>query len=249
MGATPANVVEHPELVADRIERFAKLLGRGAGDQDAQGAVNDVGQLRRRHHRIDEPLVEEVLGNLDILRERGAVDGLVDAGAEEAQQRAGTCDRDVGERSPRCHDSAGGGVPQVDELGQSGLAVGAHGRTNFSPLTGMRWFLPAGVILPMPGRPGAASPPGFAHSTAVTIRSAAARPMEPPRKRNSLTIYSHRSAADAAFAGEDRFAHTGLCPGGREFLMGPGSGSTTLRCPEVLYLVGGFTRGQWAGRR
>lgn len=60
---------------------------------------------------------------------------------------------------------------------------------------------------------------------------------------------SHRAAADAAFAGENRFAHTGLCPGGREFLMGPGSGSTTLRCPEVLYLVGGFTRGEWAGRR
>ena len=98
--------------------------GRRAGDQDAQGAVDDVGQLPGRDHRVNQPFVEEVLGRLDVLRERGAVEGLVDPGSEEAEQGSGLGGGDVAEGSPRGHDASRGGMAQVDQVGQPGLPVG-----------------------------------------------------------------------------------------------------------------------------
>ena len=86
-------------------------VGVRAGDQDAERAVDDVGQLPGRNHRVDEPLVEEVFGHLDVLRKRSAVEGLIDAGPEETQQGTGFGHGDVPEGSPRRHDAAGGGVP------------------------------------------------------------------------------------------------------------------------------------------
>ncbi len=100
----------------------------GFADQDAQGPVDDVGSLPGRHHGVDQALVEQVLGHLDVRpgrpRRRGPRRR---AGPRNPSSAPGFRHGDVAQRSPGGHDSSRGGVPQVDQVGQPGLAVGADG--------------------------------------------------------------------------------------------------------------------------
>ena len=74
---------------------------------------------------VDDAAGGEVLGRLDALRELPAVERGVDAGAEEADQGLGLGCRDLAQRAPARHHPAGGGVPQVDQVGQTrGLVRG-----------------------------------------------------------------------------------------------------------------------------
>ena len=194
-----------------------------AGDQDAQGAVDDVGQLPGRDHRVNEPFVEEVLGRLDVLRERRAVEGLVDPGSEEAEQGSGFGGGDVAEGSPRGHDASRGGVPQVDQVGQPGLSVGPDGRADLhhgQERDGS--FLHAGAARGRPGEQGQALTGGpFDGVDDPFRRGLADGAGEEPELADD-----HRdpAAADEAFAGEDGFVHAGLCPGGGQFLPVLGTG-------------------------
>ncbi len=97
-----------------------------AGDEDAEGAVDDVGELPGRDNSVHEPLVEEVLRHLDVLRKGRTVQRLVHAGPQESEEGAGFGYGDVPEGAPGGHDAACSGVAQVDEVGQTGLPVGPN---------------------------------------------------------------------------------------------------------------------------
>ena len=83
--------------------------------------------LLGRQDGVDDAAGVEVLRGLHALGERAVVERLVDPGAEEADERARLGDGDVAERAPRRHHAAGGGVAQVDEVGQARGAVRGHG--------------------------------------------------------------------------------------------------------------------------
>ncbi len=97
------------------------------GHEDAERAVEDLLDLLGRQDGVDDAAGVEVLRGLHALGEGPVVERLVDPGAEEADERARLGDGDVAERAPRRHHAAGGGVAQVDEVGQARGAVRGHG--------------------------------------------------------------------------------------------------------------------------
>ena len=101
-------------------------LGRRV-DQHGQGLVDQHRQVLGRHDRVDDALLGEVLGPLDPVGERLALERLVDLRAEEPDQRSRLGDGHVPERPPRRVDAAGRRVAQVHEVGQPGRAVRHHG--------------------------------------------------------------------------------------------------------------------------
>ncbi len=95
--------------------------------EHAEGAVEHVGDVLERQHGVDDAAGVEVLRGLHALGERLAVERLVDPRPEEADQRAGLGHGHVAQRAPGGHHPAGGGVAQVDEVGQPGLLVRGDG--------------------------------------------------------------------------------------------------------------------------
>ncbi len=58
-----------PDGLTDRVRGRGGRRACGPVTRMLKRAVDDVGQLPGRDHRVDQPLVEEVLGDLDVLRE------------------------------------------------------------------------------------------------------------------------------------------------------------------------------------
>ena len=98
------------------------------GQDEVEEACRGRGEELDGEDGVEESVGEEVLGGLDALGERLAIEGLVDARAEEADRRAGLADRDVTERTPRGEDPAGRGVAEVGDVGQVLTLVGRDGR-------------------------------------------------------------------------------------------------------------------------
>ena len=84
--------------------------GGSARHQDVQRPAHQFGKRAGFHDAIDQSLVEQVLGHLDVLRERFAVQCLVDPRAEEPEQGTRFGDVDVAQGSPGGHHAARGGV-------------------------------------------------------------------------------------------------------------------------------------------
>ena len=72
---------------------------------------------------VDDAVVLEVLGQLHVLGERPAVQGLEHLGPEEADQRARLGHGHVRQRAPGRVDAAGGRVAEVGQVGQLGGPV------------------------------------------------------------------------------------------------------------------------------
>lgn len=81
----------------------------------------------RGDHAVDHPVPLQVLRGLDPGGKRFAVELLVDARAQETDQRAGLGDGDVSQRAPRREHPAGGRIAQVDQVGQVCLLVQGDG--------------------------------------------------------------------------------------------------------------------------
>ena len=92
-------------------------------DEHGQRQLDHRRQVLGRDDGVDDAVRGEVLGRLDVVGERLAVQRLEDLGAEEADQGAGLTDGHVRQRAPGGEDAAGGRVPQVDEVGQAGGSV------------------------------------------------------------------------------------------------------------------------------
>ena len=107
-------------------DRGAVPAGQDAAE-DVERVDRDVAQLLGLDDGVDQAVPEEVLGGLDALGERRAVERLVDAGAEEADERAGLRGADVAEGAEAGEHAAGRGVAQVDEVGQARGAVRGDG--------------------------------------------------------------------------------------------------------------------------
>ena len=125
-------------------------------------------------------------------------------------------------------------MPQVDEPASPAWRWARTAALIFHRLQERRRFLPAGVILPMPGRPGAEALPGCPFDGGYDPFGCGEMDGT-PRKRNSLTMTATgrrrmRPSPERTDSSTPAFA-----TGGREFLtvFGPGSGSTTIRCPDV----------------
>src|SRR6185312_8707716 len=100
----------------------------------------------RRQDGVEQSVGEEVLRGLDAGREVLAVQGPVDAGAEEADEGTGFGGGEVAERAPGGQDAPGGGVAQVHQVGQSGGLVGGDGGGDLHHLyEGGRALLHAGA--------------------------------------------------------------------------------------------------------
>ena len=124
-----------PVGAARRLHRFpgryvgqwlgVRQLGWFAGRirHHRERAIEGGTQGGQRQHRIDHAMSLQVLRGLHPGRERFTVEVLVDPGAEEADQRAGLGRGDVPEGTPGGEHPTGGGVSQVDEVGQVGLFV------------------------------------------------------------------------------------------------------------------------------
>ncbi len=114
--------------------------------------VGGLGEGLHRQDRVDEPVLEEVLGRLDALGEGPLVERLVDPGAEEPDHRSRLRHGDLPERAPRREDAAGRRVTEVDEVGQPGSLELRTGRADLHhPDEGRRPLLHAG---PSRGRRG-----------------------------------------------------------------------------------------------
>ncbi len=80
-------------------------------------------EVLRREHCVDEAEAVEVLGHLDAFWELVAVERLVDARAEEPDQGAGLGPGELTERPPGGKNPTRRRMPQVDEVGQTRVAV------------------------------------------------------------------------------------------------------------------------------
>ena len=204
--STDSHAVRAVSAIGSRRGRDGAL---GRVQQDPQRAVDQLGQLLGGDDGVDDALGGEVLRLLHPGRERLAVERLEDLGPEEADQRAGLGDRDVAERAPRRVDAAGGGVPQVHEVGQPGGPVGPDRPGDLDHLDeGRRPLLHA----------GAARRRGRQEGQALGGRAAygggdAARRVPPDRAGEEAELvghHRHRPAADQAAAGDDGLVRAGL---------------------------------------
>ena len=105
--------------------QLAATLGAAPSSRCHQH-VAAPGRRRRRApraatHRVDAARARRGSRRSARPGERLAVERLVDPRPEEADQRARLGDGDVPERAPGGDHAAGGGVAQVDEVGQAGL--------------------------------------------------------------------------------------------------------------------------------
>ena len=114
-----------------------------------------------------------------------ALERLVDLRAEEPDEGTGLGDGDVTERPPGRVDSSGRRVAQVHEVGQPGGAwvITAREMATISKNAGV----PSCIRVPPEAVWRAAAALRGRALTAETIRPAAARPIDPPRKVNSFT--------------------------------------------------------------
>ena len=85
--------------------------------------VQERGELARRDDGIDQPVGVQILGGLHAFRERGAVQRLVDARPEEADQGAGLGDRQMPQGGPGGEHPARGGMPQIGDVKKVGGPV------------------------------------------------------------------------------------------------------------------------------
>lgn len=99
-------------------------------EQLAQGAAHFLAV----HNLIDQPVFQHELGGLKSWREIG-VSGFFDhSRSGEADHALGFGDDDVAESGETCGDSAGGGVGEDGDVGQSGLAMAGEGGAGFGHL-------------------------------------------------------------------------------------------------------------------
>ena len=106
--------------------------GAGGGGSGASATTFSARSSvpRRRSKRddgVDDAVPLQVLRCLNAFGKRLAVEVLVDARAEESDERARLRDRDVSQRPPRREHAAGGRVPQVDQVGEMRALVQLDG--------------------------------------------------------------------------------------------------------------------------
>lgn len=87
------------------------------------------------------PFGDQVLCHLDAFRERLPAQGVVDAGTQEADERAWLGDGHVAEGPPGRENPADRRIPQVDEVGKPGCLVCHDGPADFYHLNERRGAL------------------------------------------------------------------------------------------------------------
>ena len=108
---------------------FLLRNGPGLGGQRGEQPAEVGGQIRRADHGVDQTVGVQVRGGLHAAGERRAVQGLIDAGAEETDERARLGQGQVTEGRPGGEHPSAGGMAQVDDVGQvSGLVRGDRHR-------------------------------------------------------------------------------------------------------------------------
>ena len=154
----------------------------------------------------------QVLGGLDAVGERCVVQGLVHPGAEEPDQRARLSQGDMAERGPGREHPAGGGVPQVDEIGQMGGLVRGHRGGDLDHLQeGDRALLHAGAAGGGQGDEGQS--PGRGPFGGRGQALPGGHPDRPAQETELAGGHGHPVTADPALAGDHRFIQAGPFPG------------------------------------
>ncbi len=179
------------------------------GHQDVQRTVEDVGDLLGRQDRVDDAVGVEVLRGLDAVGERPAVERLVDARTEEAHERARLGDGDVAERAPRRHHAAGGGVAEVDEVGETRGAVGRDsGRDAHHLHEGGRALLHAGAAADRGGDQGESLAGGALDAGDDPVRRGA--PDRAGQEGELAHQHADPSTVQPCLAGQDRLVDARL---------------------------------------
>ena len=172
---------------SDRVRARSAGCGRARRPAAPSALSTSARQLLGGDHGVDDAVRGEVLRGLHAGRERPPVQRLVDLRPEEADERPGLGDGHVRRASPtrRRRRRWSGAAGRRGRAGRRPGGPSAPGRSSTICDEGGRALLHAGAA----GRGGRQQrmPSAVARRTAATIRSAAARPIDPARKRNSLT--------------------------------------------------------------